>query len=394
MEHKNWFTFEEVRVRFNVSAEVLQDMIDLLRLANYPDQCRMMGGVPYYSNKAAGMLHAEFGLMGIVPIDDRWVDAMGFDQLGGLVQLVTEFEGKPFTTLNMQDRPAWVAGEVARALEYDDAKDITRFITREWADDFVEGVDFLKVEGDDLRTLKKVVVSSTTGLPVIDKYASSAIVLFESGLHTVLLRTERPVGKRLRRKLVEEILPQIARTGEYSPKREVVNDRVVDKVPATVPVLDLAVERERRLLLQAETNRDRIELARRQFEYNAVMRQVEARKDLPEGVRNAYATLATERALGQPLTDLRPSLPAAWRAASAIADTLKVSAQMVGKVAKALGMQVNAGLPGISRRVLTTPTNSPKHGPVDQWLYSPEAEELIRDELVKRGKVQEMGKAG
>ena len=45
-------------------------------------------------------------------------------------------------------------------------------------------------------------------------------MLFESGLHLVLAKTDQPIGRRLRRFLVDEVLPQIARTGAFQPDAE------------------------------------------------------------------------------------------------------------------------------------------------------------------------------
>jgi len=146
-----------------------------------------------------------------------------------LVSLVREFEGRPVTTFRYRGRPAWIAREIGAALEYaDDGKALVAMLTREWSDEVQEGSDFVLVMGaelSDLKALLELGVPHTPSSPgesgPIPNHAPSTIVLFESGLHLALLKTNKPVGKRLRRLLVDEVLPQLLRDGQFDPERTV-----------------------------------------------------------------------------------------------------------------------------------------------------------------------------
>lgn len=236
---------------------------------------------------------------------------------GQLVRLVTDFEGHPLTTLEVKGQPAWLAGEVARALGYAEPRHLSNKIAKDWNDDFVEGTDYLKVTGRDLAQLKGLVAATATSSESIDKRAASAIVLLESGLHTVLLRTELPAGKRLRRKLVEEILPQIARTGEYSPTREVRAGQVVQKNPEPEPGTTLIKARweqrlEHQLQLRArhlELKQKELELRERELQHRAITQALEANPQLEPATRAFCLAEAAEMACGKPLPALQADLP-------------------------------------------------------------------------------------
>ena len=57
-------------------------------------------------------------------------------------------------------------------------------------------------------------------LPRVVKWVAEGLVRMQPvcGLHLVLAKTNLPIGKRLRRFLVDEVLPQLVRTGRYAPE--------------------------------------------------------------------------------------------------------------------------------------------------------------------------------
>lgn len=136
-----------------------------------------------------------------------------------LVSLVREFEGKAVTTFRYRGRPAWIAREIGAALEYaEEGRSLVTMLTRDWADELQEGSDLVRVEGAELSDLKALL---SLGEDYSLSRAPSTIVLFESGLHLALLKTNKSVGKRLRRLLVDEVLPQLLRDGQFDPERTV-----------------------------------------------------------------------------------------------------------------------------------------------------------------------------
>ncbi|MFA4944423.1 MAG: BRO family protein [Lentisphaeria bacterium] len=191
-----------------------------------------------------------------------------------LVTLVHEFEGKDVTTFLYKGRPAWVARELGEVLGYaDGGKALVTMLTREWANEVQEGPDFRFVNGAELSDLKKLLelgVSHTPSSQVrsrpIPIHAPSAVILFEPGLHLVLLKTDKPAGKRLRRMLVDVVLPQLVRDGKFDPERTVTPQGEFQ--PKTRrPALDReaqAVRRleYRRLALQRELREMEVDLQR------------------------------------------------------------------------------------------------------------------------------------
>lgn len=124
------------------------------------------------------------------------------------------FQGHALSLVEYKGRPAWVAREVGAALGY--AGEGARMVDKlreNWGDELTEGTDFVKLTG----------VEATGALPP-DSGGSripSLILLFESGLHGVLLLSRQPKAKAMRRWLREEVLPQLARDGRYDPDRAV-----------------------------------------------------------------------------------------------------------------------------------------------------------------------------
>jgi prophage antirepressor-like protein len=197
-----------------------------------------------------------------------------------LISLKSCFEDRTLTTLELDGRPCWIAREVGRTLGYE--QEGLRFVTQitgRWADELIEGVDYRIVRGEELKAIKELLgtfddtgsvssncvhdpgsVSTKAGVaPELDtperfddtgsvpsRVNRQLLVLFESGLHIACLKTTKPLGRKLRRFLATEVLPQLARTGEYRrprhvteldlAEREVLGQRMLD-------LLDTAVER-------------------------------------------------------------------------------------------------------------------------------------------------------
>jgi hypothetical protein len=147
-------------------------------------------------------------------------------------------------------------------------------------------------------------------------------VLFESGLHLALAKTNLPIGKRLRRFLVDEVLPQLVRTGRYAPEdahgpapQEEV-DRILllfpDFKPRT-PAPDIL--REARFTLQARTRARWVDVCDRRLRVGALHRLVDTLGDrLDEDTRAVVEIIASEIATGLDLAALLTPDPGATAA--------------------------------------------------------------------------------
>ena len=150
------------------------------------------------------------------------------------------FEGHPLSLVTFQERPAFIAREVGAALGY--AKSGSRLVEkvhREWSDELIDGKDYIKLTGDALAWFKANYPVSTESVdtPTHD-HVVNLYLLFESGVHAVLLLSRQPRARAMRRWLAEEVMPQLARDGRYSPERQVeqTTGALVPAAPAPVQV--------------------------------------------------------------------------------------------------------------------------------------------------------------
>ncbi len=207
----------------------------------------------------------------------------------------TTFEERRFATLTIDGRAAWVAREIGTVLGY--THDGKRFVSRirgEWADEFIAGHDYTLLEGDALAAIKP---------HLGDDYqrVNSLLVLFETGLMLGLTLTSRPVGRRLRRFLADEVLPKLARGQEPAAPRSSALGRMLAH-PAT-----LAWAREARLSR-------RVDLDDRRFRASSLrdcVRLLHAMGRLDDDGRAEWEVRAVEVAFGVPMFGLRGEPPTA-----------------------------------------------------------------------------------
>ena len=218
-----------------------------------------------------------------------------------LVRLNSDFEGKPLTTLRWKGRPAWVCRQLGAALGYANAgKRLVSKIGGDWSPEFIEGLDYFLVEGDELGVFKELAKDSPVALS--SRVNRKLLVLFESGVHLVLAKTTKPIGRRLRRFLVDQVLPQLARDGRYDPDRVSSAGQTVWLSVAPPTVLgDPRLAREQRLARK-------LEFDDRRFRVATLLRTLDvltALGRLAADVRADYEVWACELAVGHPLPRLR-----------------------------------------------------------------------------------------
>lgn len=104
-----------------------------------------------------------------------------------------KFEAREVRTLLIDDQPWFVASDVARALEYRDAGDLTRNLDDDEADTHI------------MRT------SSVNGV----EQTREMLIINESGLYSAILRSRKAEAKRFKKWVTAEVLPSIRKTGGY-----------------------------------------------------------------------------------------------------------------------------------------------------------------------------------
>jgi prophage antirepressor-like protein len=120
-----------------------------------------------------------------------------------------EFEGRTVTAVYFRDRWVWPAAQVGEAIGYEHGRKLADNVRREWPDEFVEGKDYEVLRGADLKAFRDVDTDSVFTSPK----APHLLVLTESGIDLALVLAKTEKGRRLRRLLVDHILPQLRATG-------------------------------------------------------------------------------------------------------------------------------------------------------------------------------------
>lgn len=138
------------------------------------------------------------------------------------------FENHPITFVTFRGEPVVVARELGAALGYADPSKIGEKIRGDWSGDFIEGTDYRLLDGADLAAFKAEWPDTPeSGASTLDRTRRALLVLTESGWWMVAQKTEKALGVKLRRFLVE-VLKKIAR-GEGVP--------AVTAEPAADPVI-------------------------------------------------------------------------------------------------------------------------------------------------------------
>jgi len=102
---------------------------------------------------------------------------------------VFQFQSIEVRTVDRDGQIWFVAGDVAKALDYSDAAQMTRAL-----DDDEKGLHIMQTLGGN----------------------QQVTIISESGLYHALLKSRKPQARPFRRWVTEEVLPAIRRTGAYS----------------------------------------------------------------------------------------------------------------------------------------------------------------------------------
>ena len=112
------------------------------------------------------------------------------------------FEDISVRVVMQSGEPWWVAGDVAKALEYRDAEKMTR-----------------NLDDDEKAATQIVGISSGNGV----EQAREVAIVNESGLYSAVLKSRKPSAKRFKKWVTGEVLPTIRKTGGYGSAPAPVN---------------------------------------------------------------------------------------------------------------------------------------------------------------------------
>lgn len=102
------------------------------------------------------------------------------------------FENQPFRFLEMQGETWWVLKDICQFLEIENHKDVPK-----------------RLEEDEVGRFEIT-------HPQSPNKKIEMICVNESGLYSVILRSDKPKAKEFRRWVTHEVLPEIHKTGKYS----------------------------------------------------------------------------------------------------------------------------------------------------------------------------------
>ena len=285
-----------------------------------------------------------------------------------LAKITNEFEGATITTITYKGKLCWIASEVGQTLGYSKKGGrLVDKITESWSTEMLDGSDYAVLHGEELSDFKTFL--ELTPESGVSRRSPHIMLLYETGLHFVCLKTNKQIGRRLRRFLADEVMPQLVRDDRYSPDREVVDDEVVGKnVMDDIRLKSPAQLREERLSRQQKANalKELAKLLRR------------SQRVTPE-VAECYEIEAFEALSDEDFTDLKPSNRGFWKGVSEIAHDLDETIWAIGKAALNLGLRGN--FPGIAREIELSEIKDGK--PVKAYLYSPKAVKMIRRSIGK-----------
>ena len=119
---------------------------------------------------------------------------------------VFEFEGRALRAYVFRGRPCWIAQDVGAALAY--SRVGFGNALREWGDELIDGKDCETLRGSDLREFRATAGADTE---TVSAKTTQLTVLYESGIDLVCLKTEKPLGRKLRRFMADEVMPRLRR---------------------------------------------------------------------------------------------------------------------------------------------------------------------------------------
>jgi prophage antirepressor-like protein len=126
-----------------------------------------------------------------------------------MTSIATVFDDHPVTFTLFRGEPVVPAREIGAAMGYA-GRGLQDLIGGPWSGDFEEGKDYHLLTGEALAEFKAASRDSSGIDRRVDR-SPSLLLLTETGLYAVALKTDKALGVRLRRFLAREVLPKLAR---------------------------------------------------------------------------------------------------------------------------------------------------------------------------------------
>ncbi len=305
------------------------------------------------------------------PLQVSSADAHGLDsaiwaeptRVPTVVCFVGSFEGRALVTCDLDGKPCWFGSEIAAVLGIGGTSELARRLAIDWADAAREGEHWVRLGALELAELSFELGERGVVLPASLQEASSTLVLLEPGVALA----------------VERCCPDPATPSAGRRLLAYLRDRVIPDIGAIRRPSGSPLERE-----VAAIARERIELERRRWEYDALeglCDVLEAGREVDVEVIWAYRVTAAEIALGGQLWQLKPVIEHGWLSPTQIAERhLGVTPQRVGQVITLLGLRDSKVH---SKAILNKAVG--RNRAVVSHLYSPAAVGLIERELRSRG---------
>jgi prophage antirepressor-like protein len=279
-----------------------------------------------------------------------------------------EFEGKPLTVVEYKGRPAFIAKEVGERLGYaDNGGKITTHISGDWKESFQEGKHFIVVRGAELSDLKKIFYDTlkygvAENVQKMEK-TTQLMLLFEAGIHKVTLKSNKPEAERLQDFIVDHVMPQLVRDGQFSP------DRHVDEkgqMHGTKESPDL----QHRLLREDRLNR--------KMKAEGLKRLIGIMNKYPKHFAEesiiTFEVKTAEVLTGESYPQLLPEITDEWKSPSQIGELFMRSANAIGRIISTLGIRGN---PEYSKKICNKSTSSNRE--VESYMYNAKALIMIRE---------------
>ena len=125
-----------------------------------------------------------------------------------ILQRVSNNEGLYLTPIRIDEEYYFLPQELGEQLGY---KNLSKSIS----ENYKENVDYIVLTGSKLLEFKGLINQSISN-GLVGKHSSHQVLLTESGLYAVLLRSNKPFAEKFRVWVTSEVLPSIRKKGSYS----------------------------------------------------------------------------------------------------------------------------------------------------------------------------------
>lgn len=209
---------------------------------------------------------------------------------------VFDFEQKSVRVVMKGSEPWWVAKDVADILEFRDAANAIRLL-----DEDEKGTQKVSTPGGE----------------------QEMSVINESGLYTLIMRSNKPEAKRFRKWVTSEVLPTIRKTGRYSVKSNPDEER------------KLEIARQRIALQEKNANARLAKIMQRMVEHPAY--------ELTKESKQILAHEITHLTTGREHLAMLPDAGTRFYSAKQVGDIAGASNRRVMKTAREMGLVAPEG---------------------------------------------------